>query len=102
MNWYKTNCDGDWEHSYGIKLQTLDNPGWHLTVDLHETTLDGLTMQTIEEGCDPDESIWIHCQVLNNQFSASCNPDQLTRLFDEFALFLDSAKNQSNETKPNA
>ena len=34
MNWYKTNCDGDWEHSYGITLQTLDNPGWHLTVDL--------------------------------------------------------------------
>lgn len=27
-NWHKLNCNGDWEHTYGIKIETLDNPGW--------------------------------------------------------------------------
>lgn len=25
-NWYSSNCDGDWEHLYGITIRTLDNP----------------------------------------------------------------------------
>ena len=37
QNWYCSNCDGGWEHSYGIKIQTLDNPGWHVEIDLMET-----------------------------------------------------------------
>ena len=37
--WYATQCDGDWEHDYGVSIQTLDNPGWHLSVDLTETAL---------------------------------------------------------------
>ena len=32
--WYKGNCNGDWEHSYGITIETLDNPGWDFTIDL--------------------------------------------------------------------
>jgi hypothetical protein len=28
QNWYAGQCDGRWEHSFGIKIETLDNPGW--------------------------------------------------------------------------
>lgn len=28
MNWYISHCDGEWEHGYGITIETLDNPGW--------------------------------------------------------------------------
>jgi len=28
QDWYRRQCDGDWEHSYGVKIETLDNPGW--------------------------------------------------------------------------
>lgn len=28
QKWYKSQCDGDWEHEYGIKIETVDNPGW--------------------------------------------------------------------------
>lgn len=27
-SWYKTQCNGDWEHSYGIEISTIDNPGF--------------------------------------------------------------------------
>jgi hypothetical protein len=26
--WYGAQCNGSWEHTYGIKIETLDNPGW--------------------------------------------------------------------------
>jgi hypothetical protein len=25
--WYASRCDGEWEHGYGISIETLDNPG---------------------------------------------------------------------------
>jgi hypothetical protein len=27
QGWYATQCDGDWEHEYGVSIETLDNPG---------------------------------------------------------------------------
>ena len=33
MNWYSAQCDEDWEHQYGVKLETLDNPGWSLIIE---------------------------------------------------------------------
>ena len=35
-NWYNSRCDGDWEHEFGIKIDTLDNPGWKITIDIDE------------------------------------------------------------------
>lgn len=26
--WFENNCDGDREHGAGIRIETLDNPGW--------------------------------------------------------------------------
>ncbi len=32
--WYAEQCDGVWEELYGITIQTLDNPGWDVTIQL--------------------------------------------------------------------
>ncbi|OAX48412.1 hypothetical protein gpAD87_09590 [Paenibacillus sp. AD87] len=37
QNWYLENCNGDWEHSYGVKIDTVDNPGWSVEIDLTDT-----------------------------------------------------------------
>lgn len=34
QNWFAVQCDGVWEHAHGIKIDTLDNPGWTVHVDL--------------------------------------------------------------------
>jgi hypothetical protein len=39
QRWYAAHCDGEWEHQYGIKIETLDNPGWRVTIDLTNTEL---------------------------------------------------------------
>jgi len=41
--WYPVQCDGDWEHEFGVRVETLDNPGWSLRIDLDGTAMAGLT-----------------------------------------------------------
>jgi hypothetical protein len=31
---YRSECNGDLEHQYGIKIETLDNPGWSVEIVL--------------------------------------------------------------------
>lgn len=33
-DWYLRHCDGDWEHGFGFKIETIDNPGIALKVNL--------------------------------------------------------------------
>ena len=35
--WYSGQCKGEWEHGYGVRIDTLDNPGWRVHIALHGT-----------------------------------------------------------------
>jgi len=38
--WYLSQCDADWEHSYGVSIETSTvRAGWKLTVQLTHTGL---------------------------------------------------------------
>ena len=69
QSWYRMHCDGDWEHSYGITIDTLDNPGWCVTVDLTDTLLEDVKFSAVCEG-DPDSEVerWIDCRKKNDTF----------------------------------
>ncbi len=47
QNWYSSQCDGYWEHSYGIKIETLDNPGWACFIDLLGTNMESFSFEKI-------------------------------------------------------
>ncbi|WP_407667455.1 Imm53 family immunity protein [Myxococcus dinghuensis] len=38
--WFRNQCNGNWEHTRGISITTIDNPGWLVTVDLQGTTVE--------------------------------------------------------------
>ena len=90
--WYQRHCNDSWEHQHGVRLETLDNPGWLLTVDLNHTNLQGGTMTEVREGIAPEDHPVsprrIHCSVTANQFRGACNPTQVARLFHIFHLFI--------------
>ena len=46
-DWYASNCNQDWEHTYGISIATLDNPGWSIEIDLIDTQLEGRQLSEI-------------------------------------------------------
>lgn len=82
INWYSSQCNGDWEHSYGLKLDTLDNPGWLLTIDLAETKFEYLKIVKSIIAISDDE--WIHFEITDNQFVGACSTLQLNNLIGKF------------------
>ncbi len=74
MAWYKSNCDGDWEHLYGIKIGTIDNPGWSVDIELLDTPLEDKPFQKIQVDNGDD---WIVCLVKDNVFTGAGDPSKL-------------------------
>ena len=65
QQWYASQCNGDWEHQFGVRVDTLDNSGWPVRIDLVGTLLEDRLCQEIAEGasltlfdspCDYDDS----------------------------------------------
>jgi hypothetical protein len=82
-NWYSKQCNGDWEHSFGFTIDTLDNPGVSLTVDLRETYLESATF---EEKKDQYESTdrWMICRRSGEKFEARGAACRLEDMIEEF------------------
>jgi hypothetical protein len=74
-DWYVSHCDGDWEHGQGIRLTTLDNPGWHLTVNVEDTELAGVVRPWYR--VERTEHDWLHHSCDGQQFVAACGPRNL-------------------------
>ncbi len=85
--WYHRQCDGTWEHTYGITIETLDNPGWRVKIDLVDTELTNHPFQTVER-LEP-ELTWLRCWVADQSFHAAGGPEQLEEILH---IFLDWAK----------
>jgi len=90
QRWYKDRCDGEWEHSYGIAIGTLDNPGWSMRIDLAETP-----WEDIEDcGClnDRSEHNWTDYRIADRKFQGYCGIDNLPELLDAFFRVIDSER----------
>jgi hypothetical protein len=87
--WYASVCDGDWEHSYGVKIGTLDNPGWSVDIDLLETPLAAAKLERVV--VDRTDDDWVQYWVENGVFKGCCgtrNLSELLRLFTEWRTML--------------
>jgi len=86
--WYLKNCNGDWEHSYGIKISTLDNPGWSLDIDLVDTNLEPKYFDAIK--IDRSENDWLHCRIVDGVFKGRGGVQNLTELIKVFCKWAES------------
>jgi hypothetical protein len=66
QQWYRSHCDGDWEHCYGVKIGTLDNPGWRVIIELTDTELVDRPFTEVQRL--EDDTDWIHCRVQDGKF----------------------------------
>jgi hypothetical protein len=89
QKWYLSNCDGDWEHAYGISIGTLDNPGWSVTINLRGTQSEGLTMDRIQR--ETTDSDWVHCSISNMEFQGAGGPENLDEILQIFRALVDPA-----------
>ena len=92
QDWYQSQCDEDWEHTYGIEIRTLDNPGWLVLIDLDGTELENVSLESFKE--EISDSDWVHCLKKGNKFQGAGDPQKLTRIIDFFKDWALSARSQ--------
>lgn len=91
-DWLRSQCNGDWEHMYGVKIGTADNPGWHVTIDLADTDLENLEMETEVIGNGDDD--WFFYKVKNKQYFGSGDLSKLELLLQKFKELVEAPGNQ--------
>jgi hypothetical protein len=84
QEWYARHCDSEWEHDHGVRIDTLDNPGWSLRVDLTATALEGSAANWSK--VERSEHDWLHWRIADDHFEAFCGPTNLT---EAVVVFLD-------------
>lgn len=88
QEWYLSQCDDDWEHSYGISIDTLDNPGWSLKIDLKGTALEDVPFSGVKYGVGREGEFsgddWIACEIKDRKFLAYGGPRKLDELIRTF------------------
>ena len=87
QNWYQSQCDGEWEHEFGIKIETLDNPGWIITIDLKYTELENLVFD--EEIIEKNDEDWFFYTIKDNKYTGSGDPSKLQILVLKFKEFVE-------------
>ena len=86
--WYYSMCDGSWEHYYGVKIGTLDNPGWMVLIDIIDTPLEEKVFNKISRYTDDDD--WIHCQIKEGKFDGGGDPTKLIEILTVFKDWVES------------
>jgi hypothetical protein len=88
QNWYLAQCDGNWEHRYGVTVGTLDNPGWSLEIDLVGTKLQSVKFDAVSYGVgansEPVGVDWLVCKVEKNKFLGHGGPKKLEEVINVF------------------
>ena len=88
--WYGSQTNGEWEHECGIRISTLDNPGWRVKIDLKDTELDGARLdRVVVERTDDD---WIQCWTDGTTFNGAGGPSNLVELLNRFRSFAEQKK----------
>ena len=87
QKWYCSHCDGKWEHFYGIKIETLDNPGWCVEIDIAETDVRDKPFEEIEK--DVSDTDWIICRIQNDKFQGFGDISKLSEIILIFKNWVD-------------
>jgi hypothetical protein len=107
QDWFQKHCNGEWEHRYGISIETCDNPGWHVRISTKGTTLENKPFEMVSEDlpeewinqalglvkapftcAEPSSEHWLICYVKGGEFNGVGDPSRLSQIL---GLFLDWA-----------
>lgn len=91
QEWYLAQCNEDWEHTYGVSVGTLDNPGWTFKVELADTYLEKAEFSEHSYGVGVDGHAsgneWLICKVEEKQFVGFGGPRKLEEMINVFLLW---------------
>jgi hypothetical protein len=97
--WYQSQCDGDWEHCFGLKIETLDNPGWKVVIELDDTELEDAPFAEVKRNevaqRYEDDPNWLWCRKQGSKFDAIGGPKQLGAIIEVFLSWVEAVAEPS-------
>lgn len=88
QQWYAAQCNGDWEHRRGVKIESCDNPGWWVKIDVLGTALQGRTFTALAESVDPQGfpvgPRWLRCHVQDGVWHGAGDATKLPIILQHF------------------
>ncbi len=87
QEWYRSVCNGDREHSHGIQIQTIDNPGWKFVVSLEETEWENAVWESQMVENSPND--WYILGIKDQKFLATGDPSKLDFFLRTFREFIE-------------
>ena len=85
--WFDSQYDGNWEHNEGIKIKTIDNPGWSINIYFSDNNIIDKLPVLIEI----NESRWVSYSISDGYFKAYGGIYDLNILIYIFKLFIDTS-----------
>lgn len=88
QTWYGRQCNGIWEHSSGITINSCDNPGLWVKVDVLGTPLCSQEFSEISEGVDARRFAlgpsWFNCHVEGGIWHGVGDETKFERILETF------------------
>ncbi|QCO35680.1 MULTISPECIES: Imm53 family immunity protein [Leptospira] len=82
MKWYQSQCDGDWEHEYGLKINTNKNQAWQVEIDIRFTELHEFELDTALE--QKGTNNWYSFSIKDGRFLAEGDSKKLPIILEKF------------------
>lgn len=88
QDWYFAQCNDDWEHTYGVKIENIDNPGWMIKIDLVGTALERTSFEGYSYGVGDEAETsgdnWLFARTENGKYIACGGPYKLKEMISIF------------------
>jgi hypothetical protein len=83
--WFARQCVNEWHEDRGVKIDTLDNPGWSIKIDLVGTSLQEKAFEEFRvERSDRD---WVVARRNAELFEAFGGPMNLNEMIESFLMW---------------
>ena len=88
--WYLGRANGTWEHAYGVHIETLDNPGWAVTIDVADTHYANEAFPEFRHKYEHDAD-WFQCRKVGTKLQGVGGPEQLEAILQHLLAWLERA-----------
>ena len=104
-HWYRDRCDGTWEHGKGLSIESIDNPGWWVKINIDKERIDVRQDVVLAVSGDPPSVEngyvggldWMICQIKGGRFDGAGDPGKLRKIVQ---CFREMVVERERGTKP--
>jgi hypothetical protein len=62
QSWYASQCNDVWEHSFGVEITNIDNPGWKVKIN------GVVAKKQIDINSERNDADWIRVKATESEF----------------------------------